>query len=386
MLSIKEELQLKRIYHFHATWSYFNPKIFWKNPALSMNLIKKIIKDGIIPVSYKSLCKNPNIDIAFIKEAYAAGNTLDWKELSGSTNRLFCCSTGTSVGFSMDDIIANKDLPWVWHWVSFHPELDFHKHVLKNPDLPWDYHGISRTIKDISVVEEYPNYPWDYQALSYNDYALSLDYVLAHKNKKWDTCGLSVNKKVISSIQTALDNPKQVFDVKWLLFNPAISYEDIMNHASLFGHAIEYAVKKAGSLEQVMNDVRLTKMITPRIISSQASDAPWLTLKDVYHYKTNNWNWQHVFSKVDMSLDEAHQLLKQEVSMTFHDVYAMYLCCNPSIIIVKEHEVVLHAKQIMASWKIKYSWHRAICNPGYTMCRNRLMKEYADTIASDCLA
>ena len=89
---------------------------------------------------------------------------------------------------SLQDILANHELPWNWSCISANPEITM-QDVLTHPDKPWDWKLISRNPnmprETIDFILDHPDKDWDWVSLSKNP-MITMQDILTQSHLPWD--------------------------------------------------------------------------------------------------------------------------------------------------------------------------------------------------------
>lgn len=178
--------------------------------------------------------------------------------------------------------------PWSVADLSSNPNITL-EYVLAHPNERWDWDNLSVnpgiTLKNI---DDHPELNWNIGGLSKNP-NITIEYVKNNLDKDWHWRVLSQNPGI------KLEDIESNLDLQWvwasLAFNPNITTEFILKYVDNSGHFLEifsfcYTNPKI-SLEDIMNN---------RILhndSYRLSKNPNLTLQYVLNKKIE-WNWYDI--------------------------------------------------------------------------------------------
>lgn len=123
---------------------------------------------------------------------------------------------------TLEDILANLDLPWDWYHVSQNPNVNF-QHYLDHPELPWDILGLSRNKN------------------------LRLEDVISNPDLNWDWTAIVSQKWV--NIDVVIANPSLSWSYFYLPMNDNITFRDMLAHRELPWGWINFSFKDYVSLE-----------------------------------------------------------------------------------------------------------------------------------------
>jgi len=110
-----------------------------------------------------------------------------------------CWSTASgNSAITMNDILNNPDLPWVWRYVTTNPNVT-HDYIISHPQYPWDYNMIDiNPNTSYEYIQQQPHYRRLYKLDDNdNDYNVRYkylscerhftpNYIINNYDKKWD--------------------------------------------------------------------------------------------------------------------------------------------------------------------------------------------------------
>jgi hypothetical protein len=108
----------------------------------------------------------------------------DWEKLSSR--------------FSMEDMLANPELPWYWRSISANRNITIDD-VLKHPDFEWNWKALSSNpnivVGDTTIMRGGVPFiiPWCFKGASSNP-TLTTDMIFNNLDKQWDWWGIIHNE------------------------------------------------------------------------------------------------------------------------------------------------------------------------------------------------
>jgi hypothetical protein len=291
-------------------------------------------------------------------------------------------------------ILANADKKWNWYalgmkenitmeYVRFYRDNNIYnevrdawvnisknkvikwKDVVDNPDIPWSFVGLS-TNPNITwdIVLENVDKEWSWQHLSYKE------------GLTWDRVGCAssvVGEKLVSPPSLTLDIIKTHMDKNW-------NYYGVCSQDSM---TWEMFVKLKAEMKVYCRyfwaGISCNKNIDWDIIKANR-DLPW------------NWDlmsgnpiitWDIVCDNVDISW--CYKNLSMNANITWEIVTAnpdkcwwWALLSRRGDMLLSGIEKVRIVRQHFACLVIQRAWRECIANPGYMLCRRRLLREAAD--------
>ncbi len=286
---------------------------------------------------------NANITIDFIKEY----SYLDW----GWSFISVCIITNMNK-ITLDQVLATKHLPWDCMIIGMDPNATC-DHIVFNSELPWDELTIVclfpencgvltdshiRAISlhktfDLQYILDHVGYGWECEYISqYNE---NIDFILEN-TQLLRIQALSNNRNIRT--QHVLKHPNLAWD--WDVLSAKIPFHDILSNPQLPWKPNQFVFNNTVPLdcEQVI-----------------ANWSPELCRSVVFDYT-------HDFSK------------------SFPSISWEYLSKNACLLNVTDDDLVTAMRERNAVKKIWRAFNRAITDPKYFMCKNRLMREFRECL------
>jgi hypothetical protein len=206
----------------------------WSDVISDNRITPQVIDAHNIPIDYKALGQNPNLNVSFLKKHKAnlpenfclendyycsheitniskeinihfplplfhkdynlefAKKALPYLNLMA--NKMYVSNVCLSTGFSIHDILANADLPWEWQMVTMRKDIT-EKIIADNPNINWDWHQLTRTMP-VSFIDMYPEKTWNWQDIYFN-HGINLAFIDKYYHKNMRICQLFIKNPVL---------------------------------------------------------------------------------------------------------------------------------------------------------------------------------------------
>lgn len=245
------------------------------------------------------------------------------QHLAGSNN---AHSVFTSLTFNTnlpwELVVANKDEPWDWQWMSRHPNLDW-RFVRENPDIEWDWMILScNACVCWDTVMATLDRPWDWSILSHNP-CTTWEMVRDHPHLPWDWSSICFNTNITWDV--VRNNPEFPWDWDTL------------------------------------------------------SCIKWVTWDIVRQHKDLPWNWGILSGNTHIRWETVNS---EEFGIAKVPWDWRNLCHNPSTMDVDD-EIYNTARREFAARKIQRMWLERYYNPKDRICKKRLRSEFEALTGAD---
>jgi hypothetical protein len=229
--------------------------------------------------------------------------------------------------------------------------------VCKNSNIVWD--NILELIELIGIYDDRGENTdrltfWDISKHA----AIPVGFIMANADKKWNWYALGMKENITMEYvrfyrdtTIGMMNINTVYHV-WrnISANKAISWKDVVENLDIPWNWSILCAKEGFKMEYV----RLYRDITIGMMDNEEVRKTWMnisankaiTWKDVVENPDMPWNWFLLSQRGDMLLSDMEKVR-----------------------IVREH---------FACLVIQRAWRECIANPGYMICRRRLLREAAD--------
>lgn len=197
-----------------AVQSYSKFPWSWYDLNQNEGFIRSMTDEEILScphINFKHLSKNRAVTIRFIRATLE--KDWDWWRLS------------SNITFTLDDILGNLDLPWVWLGVFLNnfkikPEDIIKCGVAPICDQVWDFIS-TRGSLSTSFVLEHIDKPWDMDMLSSSN-AITIDVIKKHPKRGWNWEGVSCGNNIMW--QDIMNNPQYPWDISSVCTNANINW------------------------------------------------------------------------------------------------------------------------------------------------------------------
>lgn len=250
-----------------------------------------------------------------------------------------------------------------WNWQGLHNCEKFQFDWIENLiDAPWDWNRISEKAT-IDVLKRWPHFPWLWQIVTaYSD--ISAKSMVEHLEFPWDVSLIRFDEITFEEIGFLRHFMNKFPDAAWIDFTQCASWNIIKRNRDLYWYP-EYFHFESDEFEdsdidfltsypiEHLNWTRLSMTVPFRIIK-QNLDLPW------------NFEWVSANDTVEWTDVEEFPNFNWDLSV---------VPCEP-------------IEQCLLKWvsasKIKRAWRKAISNPEYKMCRERLSREFTTSMPDLC--
>jgi hypothetical protein len=263
-------------------------------------------------------------------------------------NKVFSCFKLNMNKITLDQVLATKHLPWDWTIIGMDPNATC-EDVVFNSELPWD--DLTRVCLfpencvtefqvcaisshktfDLQYVLDHVEYGWDCDRISqYNE---NIDFIL--ENTRLLRIG-SLSKNRHLKIHHVLMHPDLAWD--WEVLSAAMPFRDILSNPQLPWNPNQFIVNSTAPIdcEQVI-----------------ANWSPELCKHIVFDYT-------------------------RDFPKSFPSISWKHLSQNACLLHMSDEDLVYAMRVRDAVKKIWRAFNLAITNPQYSMCRNRLMREFRE--------
>lgn len=244
--------------------------------------------------------------------------------------------------WSPDQLIKNQNfdwswvdtfIDWKWNWRRLGeccPPIEF---ILQHLDKPWEWYIL--TVADgvtFSDMVKYHNLPWAIEELMFQEISepSDIEFLRFYKDRYDEAAWIDHSRRVNWKLaKTCPDLPWQ-----YELIKP-----EIIDQTD---------IKVLEDIRESVDWILLSKTVDTKLILSN-KHLPWF-------WNTVSMNQTLTFEQV-IDNPDIHWFYSRVPDETF---------------------TVGLARKWMVCFKIQRAWKRAVSNPGYTLCRNRLLKEWGE--------
>lgn len=204
------------------------------------------------------------------------------------------------------NIVWETKPEWLLDYLSKHISLDI---IKKYPNEEWNWYIISER-KDITmdIVEKNPELDWCFTGLSWNP-NLTLDFFYKHKdNIDWNFYALSRNPCI--TIDFILDYKDKSWDWDELTIHKNITF-DMIKDTLIEYKRLNFDVKE--DFKQIMKVEGIHKYGFPKWNIFYIPANPNITLDFIKEYPYSKWDYQSLFSHIDLSINMIDKLFEGHI-------------------------------------------------------------------------
>lgn len=252
--------------------------------------------------------------------------------------------------FSVKWLKRLPDAPWEWNHI--HTSNKFRMYWIQLfPDKPWNQMAISHraTIEDI---RNFPNFPWVWSDVTcYSN--ISSDEMIENSDLPWDFYNLGFTDILEEEIRFLRFFKSSFVFTNWVDFSKTVNWDVFRQNLDL--PWVYYRIQWDNTFRE--SDFEIIKKIG-----------------------VDKWNWELLsrnvpvkYIKKQLDLPWIGSYVSQNPTLSYYQMkylnlewdYSYTPCEYPPLMILDWHSANV----------IKRAWKRAISNPEFKMCRDRLLNE-----------
>ena len=352
---------------------------------ISIKFLRTHITDDY--VFYKYICSNPNITIEYIKEnprCIFYNDDLFINSVISNNDILNILLDLNIEGCIIRSFIRRKNITWEniyaiksklttlflkdadWIYITQLPSVTF-EIILQNSTLPWKLeYFINNPNFSLSLLEDvniknmfYETNFWKRLSCST---LLTCKFILNNlDNHLWDYKLLCKNSiiswNIFSKLLLKFNNTKYFWD--WYSCNFDYKNKDHINSISQDNLWNWFEISKYGKI----------------------------SVEFILSYKHLKWNLNYISENLNINIEDLVSLKKvnfyrlvnrpdiswDHICSYKHKLPWDIICENPAIFKISPNSI----RKYIAAKTIWRAWFRAITNPNYTICKNRLLREFS---------
>ena len=275
---------------------------------------------------------------------------------------------------TIETIEKFQDKDWDWTSIMHHPNFSI-KWLKRLPNAPWEWNHMHASDKfRMYWIQVFVDKPWNQRAISCR---ATIEDLRNFPTFPWVWSDVTCYSN-ISCVEMIANN-----DLPWDFFN--LGFTDILDDEIRF---LRFFQPKFGFL----NWADFSNTVKWEVFRKNL-DLPWVYYRiqwdhtfvesDLNIIRTigvDKWNWESLsrnvplrFIKRNIDLPWIGSFVSQNPTLAYHHLSKLNLEWDYS------HAPTEHFTFLILDWHsanvIKWAWKKAISNPEYKMCRDRLLKE-----------
>lgn len=248
-----------------------------------------------------------------------------------------------------------QDKPWNWEHLHKSKQFDF-SWIEYAPHADWNWDKLSE-MTTIELLQKKPNYPWVWSIVTaYSD--ISVETMMEHLEFPWDVSLIRFDKITHDEIPFLRHFRDRFDEDAWIDFTRFTDWKVLKTNSDLnwvpFFFTFTCDEFEEDDMEFLLN--------YPLSLLNWVKLSLSVPFKTIKKYPNLPWNFEFVSLNNTVTYDDVEEFPEKNWD---HSVTP----CVP-----KE---ILLLRWVSAS-KIKRAWRKAITNPIYTLCKNRIAREFSE--------
>lgn len=361
-LTLEERIRMKRIVKYKHKVDF---PMLLRNSNVTLGMIDYMLDADFHPiVTGETISCNPNLTMEYIKRKRPF---IDWDWNMICFTLYIIAVEGGAPKITIEDVMRNKHLPWCWKWIWCW-QRQVHQvtvqdivHGRFSIDSPYDifvlcsYENMSSSIDGIH--DDIYLYLCDNPTVPLK---LIVEQTLLLRYVEWDLILAKYPIPEIMKYELSIPN----FSFGQISHNITATYDDVMNYSDV-PWGSDVLCRTLIEFSDILKKPHL------HWDYSLLSMNPHLTA--AFFIDNIHMNWNHIY--ISRYLNGITFDTVESTSDKFAWEW-VYISGNPSVLEVTQDELASEFRKINAINKIQSQFKQSYTSPEYTMCKNRLMREY----------